>query len=76
MMVYLLLRILFVPSHPFLTLFRGLVPHKFRPLVPQLFVQAIFTEIWSQILLDKIVVQLFPRGLELCGLLLESPTFN
>ena len=25
-------------SHPFLTLFRGLVPHKFRPVIPQLFV--------------------------------------
>jgi hypothetical protein len=36
MMVYLLSCILLVPSHPFLTLFRGLVSHKFRLVVPQL----------------------------------------
>jgi hypothetical protein len=76
MMAPLLSRILLVPSHPFVTLFRGLVPHKFRPIIPQLFVRAFFTEIWSQILLDKFSVQLLFLGLELCGHLLESPTFN
>jgi len=75
-MIPLLSRILLVPSHLLLTLFRGLVSHKFRPVVPQLFVWAIFTEIWSQILLHKFIVQLFLLDLELCGHPLESPTFN
>jgi hypothetical protein len=76
MMVYFLSLILLVPSHPFLTLFRGLVPHKFKLVVPQLFVQAIFTKIWSHIFLGKFIVQLLLLGLELCGHLLESQTFN
>ena len=49
---------------------------KFRLVVPQFFVRAILTEIWSQILLDKFIVQLLFLGLELCGHLIESPTFN
>jgi hypothetical protein len=75
MMVHLLSCILLVPCQPFLTLFRGLVPHKFRLVFPQLFVQAILTEIWNQILLDKFIVHLLLPDLELCDHLLKEPNF-
>lgn len=60
------LRILLVPFRYYLTLFRGLIPNKSGPVIHQLFIQAVRTEIWSSLILDKVFVQLILPALELC----------